>query len=173
MERDRRGNTLDHKFFERALHTRNGGFPRVRPYDELRQQRVIMRRDAIPCVQVTIDTHAWSSGRQVLFDYARLRAEIVIGVFGGDATLDGVTAKLQRILLQFERHTRRDTYLLLDEIGASYHLRHRMFDLQARIHLHKIVAILLVKQEFERASVAIADLLDGANGFFTYFTSQF
>src|SRR5712692_9768924 len=173
MERDRRGNTLDHKFSERALHTRNSGFPRVRPHDQLRQQRVIMRRDAIAREQVTINTYTRPAGRQVLFNNARLRAEIVIRVFGSNATLDSMAAKLQRVLLELKRHTRRDTYLLLDEIGACHHLRHRVFDLQARIHLHEIVAILLVKQKFERTGVAIADLLDGANGLFTHIAAQF
>src|SRR5579859_2578966 len=132
-----------------------------------------MRRYRVTRVQVTIDTHARPSGRQVLFNDARLRAEIVISVLGGNATFNGMAAKLQRVLLKLERQARRDTYLLLDEIGACHHLRHRMFDLQARVHLHEIVAVLLVKQKFERACVAVADLLHGANGLFANLVAQF
>src|SRR5579859_515132 len=132
-----------------------------------------MRRYRVARVQVTIDTHARPSGRQIVFNNARLRAEIVISVLGGNATFDGMAAKLQRVLLDLERQTRRDAYLLLDEIGACHHLRHRMFDLQARVHLHEIVAVLLVKQKLVCASIAIADMLDGANGLFANLVAQF
>ncbi|MNV02564.1 hypothetical protein D3C71_928030 [compost metagenome] len=54
--------------------------------------------------------------------------------------------------------TLRHTQLLLDDIDAARFLGHRMFDLQAGIHLDEIESAVFV-EEFERSYTAIADLL--------------
>src|SRR5437764_11911403 len=48
-----------------------------------------------------------------------------------------------------------------------------MFNLQAGIHLHKIIAVLIVKQKFECARVAVPYLFDCMNGLRPNFLTQF
>src|SRR5512146_234045 len=67
-------------------------------------------------------------------------------------------------LAEPERLARRDPQLCLHEIDACHPLRHRMLDLEARVHLHKIVVVVFIDQEFERADAAIANSQRGCDG---------
>ena len=51
----------------------------------------------------------------------------------------------------------RDPQLPLHEIDARHHLRDRMLDLQARVHLEEVELAVLVEQELDRAGVGVAD----------------
>src|SRR5258706_10271766 len=82
---------LDDILVERTLHTGNCRFACLRPDNELCQQRVIMRRDFVACIEMAIDTHAPSPRREVLFHSASLRPEIVACILFCDAAFDGGT----------------------------------------------------------------------------------
>src|SRR6266536_4442918 len=99
---------------------------------------------------MAIDAHAGSSWWKVLFDNPRLWTEVGVGVLRCDAALDGMTMELDIALLQLQTHLGSDAYLFLDQIEARQQFRHRVFNLQACVHLHKIVMVLLVQQELER-----------------------
>src|SRR5207245_8125378 len=58
-------------------------------------------------------------------------------------------------------------------IGSRDHLYHRMFNLQTGIHLHKIIAVLVIYQKFKCAGIAVSYLFDCVNGFRTNFITQF
>ncbi len=62
----------------------------------------------------------------------------------------------QVVLLISERLPFCDPYLLRDEIEAGDLLRDRMLNLQARVHLHKVKAVVAVEQELDRSRIHIS-----------------
>src|ERR1019366_3662080 len=112
MKRDCRRNAFDNKFVKCALHTSDCGVACIGPDDQFCQQRVVMRRNLIACKEMAIDAYARAAWWQVLFNYARLRSEIRIGIFCVNTTLDGVAPELNLFLLQLQRLSIGDTYLL-------------------------------------------------------------
>src|SRR5262249_23748077 len=56
---------------------------------------------------------------------------------------------------------RRQANLRLDQVYVGDHLRHRMLDLDARVHLDEIELPLLIPQELYGSGVAVADLFHG------------
>src|SRR5260221_8260648 len=158
VEGDRRWYAFDHELVERALPAGNGLVARRRPDDEFRQQRVVVRGNLVPTVQMRIHAHARPAGRQILKNRACLRPEIQVRIFRRHPELDGMPAQRHIGLGEIQRLTCRDTELLAHEIQPRHHLRHRVLDLQARIHLHEIVVVVLVHQELHRADAFIAEI---------------
>src|ERR1700736_5788525 len=75
------------------------------------------------------------------FGYSSANTLPVVGAksrSGGKPRLDGMTAGPHIILPEGQRMTGRDGELLCDQIQSSRHLRHRMLNLQPRIHLEEI-----------------------------------
>src|SRR5690348_1345367 len=106
---------------------------------------------------MAIDADTWPTWWQILLYSTRLWTEIGVGILCSNTALDGMPTKLYILLAQLQRHPGCNAYLLFDKIKPRHHLRHGMFYLQARIHLHEIVAILLIDQELKRTSIAISD----------------
>ena len=71
-----RDNTFNDELIKRSQHTSDGCFAGFGPDDQLCQQRVIVRRHVIASIEVAVDTHAWTAGRQIAFYRARLWTEI-------------------------------------------------------------------------------------------------
>ena len=84
----------------------------------------------------------------------KLRARI----FGVDAALDHVAAK-RRQLVHRQRLAGGDADLLLHEVDAGEHLRHRMLHLDAGVHLHEVERPVLVEQHLDRAGADVVDRL--------------
>ena len=81
----------------------------------------------------------------------------VVGCLGIDAALDRVAANVYVALRERQVLARRDTKLGLDDVDAGHELRHRMLDLQPRIHLDEVEPAVFV-QELEGSRPAVADL---------------
>jgi hypothetical protein len=79
-------------------------------------------------------------------------------VLGVDAALDGVAALAQVGLREGQRLALRDRDLQLHEVEPGHHLRHRVLDLQARVHLEEVGLRSCVHQELEGARVRVAGL---------------
>src|SRR5271165_1950308 len=76
-----------------------------------------------------------------------------------DAALDRMSAEHHRMvddLVHFR--ARRNHDLRLHQVHVGGHLRHRMLHLNARVHLDKVQAAVLVHQEFNGPGVHIANL---------------
>ena len=87
--------------------------------------------------------------------------EIPVRVLGVDAALDGVAAGA--VLRQghpAEVVAPREPELESDQVEAGDHLRHRMLDLDARVHLEKVVRPVGGQDELHRAGAAVALPLD-------------
>ena len=65
------------------------------------------------------------------------RQEARAGILGIDARLDGMTAQPDVVLTVGQRLPRCDADLPLDQVDTRGHLRHRVFDLKAGVHLHE------------------------------------
>lgn len=68
------------------------------------------------------------------------------------------------LLLQRQRLAARNTQLKFDQIEARDGLRHRMLDLQPRVHFHEIVIARAIQQEFQRARALITDRFHRRDG---------
>ena len=62
----------------------------------------------------------------------------MVGVFGIDSDLDGMTVKLNVILSKTQRFACCDPDLLLDEIDSGYPFSDGVLNLDPRIHLHEV-----------------------------------
>ena len=82
-------------------------------------------------------------------------------MLGVDPALDGVAFDLDLGLPHGERIARGDADLLVHEIDAGDHFRHRVLDLDAGVHLDEEELPVLV-QELDRARSLVAELLHGA-----------
>ena len=118
-----------------------------------------------------IDTHTWPTGRMPVGDAARAghKGERVFGV---DATLHGMTAERNILLTEQEFFSCRHTNLLLHQINSSDELRHRMLNLNARVHFDEIKLAILI-QKLKRTGTAIFDLAAGLGTTFTDLFNQF
>ena len=72
-------------------------------------------------------------------DQAGAGAKAVLRRLGGDAAFDGMAGKGYIGLLKRQRLAAGDAQLLRDQIDAGDHFSDRVFDLDARVHLEKII----------------------------------
>src|SRR5690242_10791022 len=78
-------------------------------------------------------------------------------VFGVDAALDGVAAKLNIALLEREVGPCGDADLLKDQVNIGDRFGHRMLDLNPRVHLDEIEFAALV-EKFDGPDAEIRNL---------------
>src|SRR5437870_2137637 len=97
-----------------------------------------MDRNLVACGDAGVVANSRTSGHPQESDLAWRREEIVLGVFGINATLDSVTVPTHVSLRKRQRRSGRDLDLLAHQIDARDQLCHRMLDLQTRVHLEKI-----------------------------------
>ena len=156
----------DAELAERADALGDGGaiVGRRRMHDQLGDQRVEGRARAIPRIAECIDAHAGPRGNVEGGDLATARQRLA----GGIHRLE-IHARLDRIAARRARLGKADVGealacgyadLRLHEIDAEHFLRHRMFDLQARIGLDEgeiglVRCFARVDQEFERAEIVV------------------
>ena len=139
-------------------------FARVTVHDELGHHGVVEGADDITLPHAGIDPHSaafkcHALGQAVHMQCARGGQEVVVGVFGADARLDGVAGDLQLVLQARQWFARGHTQLPLDQVLAGNGFGNGVLDLQARVHFHEEefhllgvrVAAGLLDDEFHRA----------------------
>src|SRR5204863_4249074 len=84
-------------------------------------------------------------------------------IFSIDAAFQSVTAELNIFLAMRQPLAGRDENLIPDQIDAGDEFRHRVLDLDAGVHFHKIKILSLVHQKLERAYIRIPDVLNSAH----------
>src|SRR5436190_5356991 len=124
---------LDDEGFQCEPHLRQRLFTVASLTDDLGDHRIVERRHRVAGVDVRVETHTVAARRMERHDATRGRLEVSVPILGVDATLDDVAAKRWQ-LVNAERMACRDTDLLLHEIDPGQHLRHRMLDLDPRVH---------------------------------------
>ena len=130
----------------------------LRHGDDLGDHRIVERRNFGTGLQRMLDANV--VGHLPQRHPARLRHEIVAGIFRAQPHLDGMAGEFDVLLLQPERLAGGDAQLQLDEIEPGDRLGDGMLDLQPRVHFHEIELAVAVEQEFQRAGALVADRLD-------------
>src|SRR5690554_2339494 len=148
----------DH-FRQGDLHAGNRLFARVAIGDELGNHGVVIGRHHVAGEHMRIHAHARTARRMPVGNAARAGRELE-RVFGIDAALDGVPAKLDVALAQGELLAGGNQDLLLHQVDAGDHFGHGMFDLYAGVHLDKEELAVFV-QELEGSRAAVAHLAAG------------
>ena len=120
------------------------------------QHRVVVGRDLLTGDHARVDAHTGQIARQLeALQESRLRQEALLRIFGVQANFDRVAFELGRQRCGWQRLTRRDAQLQLDQIEPGDQLGDRMLDLQARVHLQKVQLAGRVGHELDRARAAI------------------
>ena len=131
VEAEERLDTFDLELAERAQHPPPRVFPVDVAHDELRDHRVVERRDLAAFLHARVDADARAGRLAVVRDSARRREEALRDVLRVDPALDRVTAQLDVLLAQRERLALRDPHLLAHEVEAGHLLGHGVLDLEA------------------------------------------
>ena len=134
--------------------------------DHLRQHRVVVAADVHAGGQTGIDAHAGHLG----FDHVEHRAtggqEAASRILGVHPRLDRVTVQRDVVLRDGKLLAGRDPNLPLDQVPPGDHLRHRVLDLQAGVHLEEeeLVGPVRGDDEFDCAGAGVVDAAGGVTG---------
>src|SRR6266545_1178101 len=163
VRRNVRRDADDRELVERALHPCDGLSAIAAPGDDLRKQRVVIRRHLVALEAVRVDADAGASGLEPGREHAGRGREVLLAVLGVDAAFDRVAGHPDLLLAERERLSRRERDLLLHDVDAGRHLGHGVLDLDARVHLDEVVLATRIDEELERPDVAISDAHGGSS----------
>ena len=97
--------------------------------DKFREHRVEGRRDGLARADSGVEAKAWAGRGPDEEQLPDGRLEFLLGVFGAEPALDGVTAERDLVLRERECLASGRAELLFDEIEARHHLGDGMLDL--------------------------------------------
>src|SRR5579875_946983 len=96
----------------------------------------------------------------------------MVGVFGIQAGFYRMATRMDLLLPNRQWLARSDQQLVPHEVEACNQLSHRVLNLQACIHLKKIILLFGIEHELKRASVHIPRGLSETDGSRSHFFSQ-
>ena len=142
---------------ERGVQARQRLLAGVAMHDQLGHHRVVKRADGVALAHAIVNAGgaAFKAARLWLaidLQSASGGQEVVVGVFGANAGLDGMALDAQLVLTQRQRLATGHTQLPLDQVQASDGFGHRVLHLQAGVHLHE--------KELHGFGLVISRLLD-------------
>src|SRR5262249_35845862 len=120
---------------ERAI---DGSVSRASGRDQLREHQVVLNRNLCALFDSAVHAYARPGWFAIERQRTRLRKKAGGRVLAVDAALDRVAALRELCLRPWERQPGGDVELRAHEIGAGHLLRHRMLDLQPRVHFEKV-----------------------------------
>ena len=162
------GHALDHCLAQGAQHAAPGLLPIGAPHDHLGHQVVEELADGVALLIAGIGAHAVAVGAAEPGDGARRRQEPAAGrVLGVDAHLDGVAAAFDLFLAEPQRLPRRHRQLQRHQVQAGDQLGHRVFHLEAGVHLQEVEQALGV-QELDRSGTDVAAAPGGGHRGFAH-----
>ena len=161
MEAEQRRDAADLELLERAQHAPARVLAVGAVDDELRDHRVVERRDLAALDDPAVHAHAWAGRLAVVRDPPGRGQEPARDVLGVDPALERVAGEPHVLLAERERLARGDQDLLAHEVDPGHELRHGVLDLDARVHLEEEVLALAREQPLDRPGRAVAD---GARG---------
>src|SRR6266700_3916800 len=124
--------------------------------DEFRNHRIVENGNLAALLHTGVVAHGNAvlvrfRRRAVFHEPSNRGQEIAEGIFGIDARFHRPSAQADVFLHQRELFAGGNPDHLLDQIDAGDELGHGMFDLQPRVHLEKIEALVLPCDEFDGA----------------------
>ena len=132
-----------------------------------RNQRELTSDDSAGKAIATIETHAIATGRAVDLNLARVGAELLGRVLGGESALNSKAARGDAVLRQSQlsqRGASGDLNLSGDDVDAGDLLGDGVLDLDTRVDFDEVVAVLLIDEELRSASIAVVDSLGQPDG---------
>src|SRR5450631_2473452 len=135
---------------------------RGRVGDQLGDHRVVVDRNLAALVDAGVVTQRDAVGdallrRAVAREAASGGQEFAVWVLGIDSGLNRPAVELHVALLERQFFAGRAADHLLDQIDAGDELGHRMLDLQSRVHLEEIEALVLTGDKFDGTGAVVAD----------------
>src|SRR5262249_19725617 len=88
---------------------------------------------------------------------------MVDGIFGVNPALQSVSAELYIRLAMRQPLAASNQDLVTDNVDACHFLRDRVFDLNARVHLHEVEVLPFIDEKLQRSDIRISDLSDRFN----------
>ena len=147
--------------------------PRRSPNNQLPDHRIIIDRNFITFIHITVDPHPDPVRFGQLADHAGRRHEVVGRIFGTDTAFDRVAALHDIFLPDMQRLVVGDTDLLLHQVESQHLFGDRMSHLQAGIHFKKIKMTVFIDQEFDCPGTGVVDSPGGRYGLFAHLAAQF
>src|ERR1700737_1516432 len=134
----------------------DGSGPRRRMRHEFGNHRIVKDRNLAAFLPASIVAYGDATGRTldrraILYQSADGRQEVAKRVFRVDPRLHRPSGQRDVFLRKRELLACRDADHLLDQIDAGDQFGDGMLDLQPRVHLEKIKALVLAGDEFDRA----------------------
>src|SRR5690606_20223009 len=157
-------------FIKRIAHAHHGLFASGAVSDQLPDQRVVVRRNRIPAVQVGVDPYAITTRGMEVLDLARA-GQKVRRIFRVDPAFQRMTPNDHIFLFDRKLVAGGDAEHFLDDIHASDHFGYWVLDLNARVHFNKVEMAVFV-QELEGAGTTVADLDTGIGAALEYFVAS-
>ena len=171
MERRIGPNTLNNELVECLTHLSKCSRSGITMGNQFTDQTVVMRRHGITVIDVRIDANPGASRRVKGINRAR-GWQKVAGVLCINPALEGMTVKLDVLLLEGELFTRGNQQLLAHNVDTGDHLGHWMLHLNTGVHFNKVEASIFI-EKFEGTRAAITHINTGFNTGFTNFPTQF
>src|SRR5207249_3441881 len=172
LKRNGRFHAGDHVFAEGAAHFVHGFAAIFAGRDEFGDQGVVCGRDRVTGVNMAVHAHATSAGLVIHFDSTGTGAEVIEGIFGVDAALDGMAFEGEVVLRKLERLAHRDENLLFDKVHAGDFFGDRVLDLNALVDFEEVKVTVVVHDEFDGAGVGVMRHFGNANSGFAHFFAQ-
>ncbi len=137
--------------------------------DELGDHRIVIDRNLAALEHAGVVAHGDAVGlrlrrRAIAREASDGRQEIAERIFGIDARFHRPAGQFHVALLQRKLLACRDADHLLDEIDAGDEFGDRMLDLQPRVHLQKVEALVLPGDELDGAGGVVTDRLGERDG---------
>src|ERR1017187_27519 len=131
---------------------------------QLREQRVVERRDLVPGLVSGVDPDAGPGRLHPFRDRARAGQEPA-RILGVDPKFTSMTFILNGLRLETHLLPGGDQELLLDEVDSGDHLGYRVLHLEPGVHFQEDEIVCLgVDQAFHGPRAAVADRLPGPDG---------
>src|ERR1051326_4305381 len=121
---------------------------------------------------MAVHAHAASARLIVHFDPPGTGPEIVEGIFSVNPALDGMALELNIALRVAERFAHGDHDLIAHQVNAGDLLGNGVLDLNALVHLQKIIIAVIIHEELDGAGVSIVGLFGNFYGRLAHFVAQ-
>lgn len=127
----------------------------------LDKQRIVMRSDLRTSItRARVQSDTITTSRSVDFNLTSVRLEVGCGILSGDTTLDSKSSPVDVLLGQtklLEGYTSSNLNLSSDDVNTGDLFGNGVLDLDTRVDLNEVVAVLLVDEEFGCTGVTVLD----------------
>ena len=171
VKRNGRFDPLDHKFIKGAFHFIDGLFSCLCSGNQLGNHRVVVRGNHIAPIDVGVESNPMSTRSVQGLNHSWRWTKIIIWILGIDTTFDRVEFGIIVFSAQSVSGSHFD--LLRNQVIINDLFGNRVFNLNPRVHFHKIEIAVFVHQKLNCTCPFIFDKFGGFYSGFPHFFPQF